>query len=296
MRRTSIARLRLPAVLALCLAAAACANFSAVGKYSDQTKKLAAAFAPMMAGSVQSCVDNYTRKKLIASPSFDPAQVEVQAKERCASIAEANGTIAALNDLLSQYADTLAALSDKKLPSYSEDFGTLKGSLAKLTRDDGSTPMLEKAQLDSVIALGDFLARVATQRQQRKHIRELLDHQDAVFVVVDTLKAYADLNYRGYLRDELRSMGPLRLSIERAAKTEPLAANAAKAALLTETRQVEARQASIDQFLKAANRLKTSHAELRRKLDKLDDAELAKQLNDYAKEVAALRKQLRDAF
>ncbi|MBX9401716.1 hypothetical protein K4L06_10370 [Lysobacter sp. BMK333-48F3] len=296
MRRTLTARLRLPAALALCLAAGACANFSAVEKYSDQTKKLSAAFAPMMAGSVQSCVDHYTRRKLITSTSFDPAQVQTAAQAHCKGAVEANEPIAALNDLLAQYADTLAALSDKKLPSYSEDFGALKGSLAKLTDDDGTTPTFEKAELDSVIALADFLARIGTQYKQRKHIRELLGHEAAVFTIVDTLKSYATLNYKGYLDDELGTMKPLQLSLERAAKTEPLAANAAKSTLLTETRQIEARRASIDQFVKAADQLKVSHAKLREKIDRLDDAELAKQLNDYAKEVNALRKQLRDAF
>jgi len=253
----------------------------------------------MLVGSRNSCIEKYVRKKMITSSNYDAEAVKRKAAEMCKSMDADNLVMSQLNQLLSQYADTMASLADKELPSYKEELTGLESSLIGIQRrnNDGTyDALLDADKVGAVISLSEFLSRIATQRVQRNAIKELMGHEAAVFTIVDALTAYATANYRGWLSNEKLEMAPLRASLQESSSREPLAANQARAVLEQEERQLEAKDQAITLFVNSADKLKKTHVELRENLDTLDDRELTAQLNAYAKDVSALRKQLRDAF
>jgi hypothetical protein len=270
-----------------------CTNLAAVRTYADETKKVSAAFDPMLGGSTTSCVERIKRRKLITSRKFDAEQAEKDAKALCKSIDEDNKVISALNDLLGQYADTLAALADDKLPSYKKELDGLKDSLGKVKKNSGAA-LIDKDKLGAVASLMDSLSRIATEQMQKSAIRELLGHEDGIKGITDALKDYADLNYRGWLNDETREIGSLKSALEKS--QERLAANYIQTLLLEEQQQIDARAKTIDAFVKSVAALRRAHSEVRVKFDEVDDKELRAKLADFATEVAQLRKQLKDAF
>lgn len=273
-----------------------CANLSAVRTYADETKKLATAFDPMLSGSTSSCVEKFTRKKLITSRNFDAAAAAKAAKSLCGPIREDNEIIADLNALLEQYADTLSALANEKLPSYKKELDGLQGSLGKVKRPDSRESLINSEKLGAITALTELLSRVTSQHLQKNAIRELLDHEAAIVAITGALADYATLNYRAWLGDEKREIGVLRQALDEAAPREPLAANYIENLLLGEERQIEAREKAVDVFVRSVGELQKAHAELRLHLASPADQELLAQLLSFANEVAKLRRQVRDAF
>lgn len=284
------------ALIATSMITSGCANFSAVRTFADETKKMSAAFDPMLTGSTVSCTDKYMRKKLITSTNFDPVAAEKAAKELCGPIDEDNKVISELNSLLEQYADTLAALADDKLPTYKTELDGLASSLGKVKKAGSQESLVNADKLGAVTALTDFLSRIATQHLQKAAIRDLLNHESAIMTATNALNDYATLNYRAWLNDERREIDILRKSLDSTVKSEPLAANYLKTILLSEERQVEKRDKAIDAFVKSIAQLQKSNSEIRQKFDKLDDKELLAQLNNFANEVTKLRKQIQSAF
>lgn len=286
---------RLALVLACCIVSA-CSNLAPVRTFADETKKLSAAFDPMLTGSSTSCVEKYKRKKLITADKFDPEVAEKKAKELCGPMDEDNKTIADLNGLLEQYADTLAALADEKLPSYKTELNGLKDSLGKIKKPGTGEALINADKLGAITALTEFLSRIATQHMQKAAIRDLLAHEAAINTITAALKDYANLNYKAWLRDEQREILVLRKALDERAAKEMLASNYLKTILLSEERQIAAREKTVDAFIKSVTELQKSNAEIRKKFDRLDDKELLDQLKQFGKEVAALRNQLKDAF
>lgn len=284
------------AILATLALMSGCANLSAVRSFADETKKLSAAFDPMLAGSTASCTDKYKRKKLLTSRNFDPAAAEAAAAELCGPIDENNQVIAALNDLLEQYADTLAALADDRLPSYKAELDGLAAALGQVKRQGSQESLIPPAKLSAVAALTAFLGRAATEHLQRGAIRDLLHHEAAIMTVTDALKDYATLNYLAWLRDERRENEVLRKSLDLSAATEPLAANYLKTLLLSEERQIAARENTVRAFVQSVAQLQALNAEIGRKFDHLEDKELLAQLARFSNAVFKLRKQVRNAF
>lgn len=278
------------------VALSGCANFTSVTKYAGETKKLSAAFEPMLVGSVQSCVDKYTRKRLITSVSFDAKEVAAKAEAMCKPMAEANQSILVLNDLLVQYSDTLAALANDELPSYTDEFSSVKGKLSELKKSGTDQALIAPEKLNAISSLAQFIAKISTQAASKHQIKQLLEQEDAVFAIVDTFDEYAKFNYLAWLENEEQEMAILERHVDRARQTEPLAANSTSAALLVDKRTIEARKKAVVQFSRSVESMRASHKALRLNFGKLDSQELAKQLSAYAKEINELRKQLRDAL
>jgi len=273
-----------------------CANLSAVRTYADETKKLTAAFDPMLSGSTSSCVEKLLRKKMITSRNFEAAAAEKAAKELCGPVEEDNKIIAELNALLAQYADTLAALANDKLPSYAKELDGLQDSLAKVKRSGSQENLLNADKLAALTSLTDLMSQLATRQPQRTVIGDLLSQEEGIAAITGALKDYATLNYRAWLRDEKREIRVLLAALAGATKKEPLAANYIKTLLLTEERQIDGREKAVDAFVRSIDELQKSHAELRLKLHSLDDKELLARLLNFANEVAKLRRQVGDAF
>lgn len=275
---------------------AGCGNLAPIRTFADETKKLSAALDPMLTGATSSCIEKFKRKKLITARTFDPVVAEKSAKELCGPIDEDNKVIADLNALLEQYADTLAALADDKLPSYKTELNGLKDSLGSVNKPGSQEALINSEKLGAITSLTEFLSRIATQHLQKSAIRDLIGHEKAINAIASALNDYATLNYKAWLRDEQREIVILQKALDESAKTEPLAANYLKTLLLTEERQVEARAKAVDAFVNSVSALQKSNSELRAKFDHMDDKELLDQLANFAKEVSGLRKQIKDAF
>ena len=276
----------------VCLLLAGCAtNLAPVRTFAEQTHKLSSSFDPMLAGTFNSCTDNALRKRLILAERFDAQASEQAARADCAPIAQASVAIGKLNEVLLRYAQTLAAVADDKLPVHKEEFTALGDALAGLAQPGGGAPLLDADKLSKVVKLSEHLSRLATQRLQKSALRELLDEQEAVTIVSNALKEYAQRNYRAGLQDELRDLALLRGAIDGAAPREPLAANYIRTRLHLESRQLQEREKIVAAYVSAVDGLQASVAVLRANLDSLQAPELEQQLAQFSSHVGALQKQ-----
>ncbi len=275
-----------------CLLLAGCAtNLAPVRTFAEQMHKLSSSFDPMLAGTFNSCTDNALRKRLILAERFDAQASEQAARADCAPIAQASVAIGKLNEVLLRYAQTLAAVADDKLPVHKEEFTALGDALAGLAQPGGGAPLLDADKLSKVVKLSEHLSRLATQRLQKSALRELLDEQEAVTIVSNALKDYAQRNYRAGLQDELRDLALLRGAIDGAAPREPLAANYIRTRLHLESRQLQEREKIVAAYVSAVDGLQASVAVLRANLDSLQAPELEQQLAQFSSHVGALQKQ-----
>jgi hypothetical protein len=273
-----------------------CTNLSAVRSFADETKKLSSAFDPMLSGSLTSCIEKYERKKLITSMSFDPETVEKAAKELCEPISEANKVMSDLNLLLEQYAETLSSLADDKLTSYKPQLDGLAASLAKVKKPGSRETLVNADKIGAVSALTEFLSRAATLHLQKNAIRDLLNHEVAIVTVTNTLRDYANLNYRAWLKDEQRENGVLEKSLGLSSRSEPLASNYLKSKLFMENKQILEREKTVDFFIRSIDQFQVANSEIRKNFDRLDDKELLSRIVTFAGEVSKLHKQVVSAF
>jgi len=289
MQRPSICFLS--ALLLASLLLGGCTNLAPVRTFAEQTQKLSTSFDPMLAGTLNSCIDNAMRKRLIMSERFDAQASEQAAQADCLPIAQASIPIGRLNDVLLRYAQTLAKVADDKLPVHKQEFTALGDALGGLTQSDGDTPLLDADKLSKVVKLSQHLSRLATQRLQKSALRELLDEQEAVTIVSNALKDYALRSYRAGLQDELRDLQLLRSAVDGAAPREPLAANYIRTRLYLESRQLQERQKIVASYVRAVESLQTSITTLRANLDSPQAPELQQQLAQFSEHVDALQQQ-----
>ena len=266
-------------------------NLAPVRTFAEQTYKLSASFDPMLAGTVNSCTDNALRKRLIMSERYDAQASEQAARSDCAPIAQVSASMAQLNEVLLRYAQTLAAVADSKVPLYKDEFKGLGNSLGSLQLQGAAAPLLDAGRLSKVMKLSEHLSRLATQRLQKSALRALLDEQEAVNIVSNALKEYAQRNYRAGLQDELRDLDLLRSAVDGAAQREPLAANYIRTRLYLEGRQLQEREKIASAYVAAVDALQASVAALRANLERLQAPELEQQLAQFARHVEALQRQ-----
>lgn len=266
-------------------------NLAPVRTFAEQAHKLSTSFDPMLAGTVNSCTDNALRKRLIMSERYDAQASEQAARSDCAPVAQANASMAKLNQVLLRYAQTLAAVADSKVPLYNDEFKGLGDALGALQLDGAAAPLLDAGKLSTVMKLSEHLSRLATQRLQTSALRALLDEQEAVNIVSNALKEYAQRNYRAALQDELRDLALLRGAVDGAASREPLAANYIRTRLHLEGRQLQERDKIVTAYVAAVDALQASVAALRANLEHLQAPEVEQQLAQFARHVEALQQQ-----
>ena len=289
-QNSSVSTLLLCATASLLLAGCA-SKLAPVRTFAEQTQKMSQHFDPMLAGGVHSCMDKAMRKRLILAERFDAQASEQAGRADCAAIAQASASIASLNDVLLRYAQTMAALADDKLPVYQEEIGGLGDALGGLAQPGAGASLLDANKLSKVVKLSEHLSRLATQRVQKSALRELLDEQEAVDIVSNALKEYAQRSYRAGLQDELRDLDLLRGAVDKAAPREPLAANYIRTRLHLEARQLQEREKIVAAYVAAVDALQASVAALRDNLDRLQAPELERQLAQFSRDVATLQKQ-----
>lgn len=273
-----------------------CANLSPVRSFAEETKKFSEAFKPILAGSTSSCTEKYLWKKMITSPGFDPVAEEAKAKSLCGPIERESQVITDLNDLLQQYADTLIALADDKLVSYKTALDGLASSLENVKKPGTQEALVEPGQLGAINSLTEFLSRTATRHHQKKAIRDLLDHGEAVNSVVQAMSDYATLNYAAWLTDRTRENAILYTALEGQMDKEPLAVNYIKHHLAAEGKKINAQTQTVKVFATAATELQKTNARLNASFDRTTDKEFLAQLIHFSQEVANLRRQVSDAF
>ncbi|CDG82805.1 hypothetical protein [Janthinobacterium agaricidamnosum] len=281
--------------LGLCLLTggllAGCTNLAPVRTFADQTKKMSGAFDPMLDATVNSCTEKIKRKKLIAGERYDPQEADNTARSSCASLDRNNKVMATLNDLLAQYADTLAALADDRLPNYQTEFDSLGASLGGIANSESGAPLFDGDKLGKVMSLTARLSSALTANLEKAGIRDLLNEEDSIKVITNGLKEYAQANYRASLNDEAGDIGKLRMRLDQLAVKEPLASNYAKSMLFIEEHQLGARAKIVDAYVASVDELQKTIAELRLKQNQPDDPGLKRQLANFSKAVDKLRKQ-----
>jgi hypothetical protein len=286
------------ALAAIALAAATgCANLAPVSKFADQTKQVTAAFATMPTTAVSACRANQEMRQQFAPPTtaFDPDEARKVARELCRHTDAANADILLVGKLVEQYADTLAALANDKLPDYKAELAGLQGAVGGLKNDSGALIPSDKAA--AIVSLGEFLARVATERAARSEIRTLLDQSEGFDAAADAMGWYAKRIYKDQVAAQRQVVDTVRTThLVQAEKTQHLAARTMMLDAATERDRLVQLEEAQPRFAAAIETMKRTRAEVRAKFDHLDDAALLRQLGDYAKQVGALRKELRAAF
>jgi len=297
MHRTMLHAVRLAAGLALTLLFAGCADFGVVRTYADETKKLSAAFGTMPKTTVAICEARFTLTEQTADPfvPFDIDKVRAGATAQCEPIARQSEGVQTLVTLLENYADTLAALADEKLPDYAAELDGVESAVASLQQ--GGQAIVPPDQVQAVIALAKLLSRLATQHVARGEIRNLLAQSDGVNATTHTLQWYAGTITAPLLENYLeRSALLAKHRLPAFEKTEPLGTRVFAIALRGEQDRVKKLAEANRELIAAADKHKAATGTVREKFDKPDDKVVREQLFDLAKDVRKVHKHLRAAF
>jgi hypothetical protein len=274
-----------------------CVNLQAVRSYADDTKKLTAAFAPMMDDSVHSCKERKSRVYLYTRVEpYDAAQVSDAVNKLCDPIADSNGYAAELANTLTDYADVLARLAGDTVPtSLNSNEARLKDAIGKL-KDNQGKPLVTQTELSAVFSLAKFVSEQATQWFRAREVKAALNHHEAVEALGNALATYAQSNYKGYLDDERRDLRIIAATLNQREKSEYLAARFLQQELWSQDQQLDAKQKAVAQFKISVDKMIQAHKDLRDNADSLDDRARLKAVAGFAKEVRGLEVQLRNAF
>ncbi len=271
MRRISLSILARPGLaIAIALQVAGCADFSAVRTYADDTRKLGASFAAIADTPVRLCESQFmmqeqTRDAFVA---FRIDDVRAKAAADCAPVAQDNTHILSLVALLDNYADTLAALADEKLPGYSAELKGLSAAVTDL-KDRSGEPVVPPDKAKAVIGLGKLVSRLATERVARSEMKGLLEQSEAVNATTSALQWYAGSITRPQL-DTYRQRAQLTMdkALPRFEKTEPLAVRMYAVTLLGEQERAKKLAADNEALIVALARHREATLGLREKFDK----------------------------
>ena len=274
-----------------------CVNLGAVRSYADETKKLTAAFTPMLDGSVQACKDRKSRIRLYTGVQpFDPAETSKDVEALCGSIAESNGYALEIAKTLTDYADVLARLAGDNVSNAldsSED--RLRTAVGRLRDNDGK-PLVPAAKSAAVFDLAKFVSRATTGYFRDRELKAALNHHEAVETLGNALTLYVRSNFMGYVEDERRDLGIISKAIGAREKSEYLAARYIQRELWVIRAQLDAKERSARQFEAATAKMIAAHRDLLENADRIDDPARYKAIFSFARDVRALQEQLRDAF
>lgn len=276
------------ALLLLALLNSACSNFKPVATFAVQTESVANAFEPMLAHAMRSCTSNVQRTGVITDRPYQPQSAAQDALARCQPYAGAFSAMAQLNQVLKRYADVLLALSSDALSRSKDEFGALNKALGGLP-DSGGGSLLDADKVARVTRLSELISRVATQRQQRAGIAQLLEREDDIKLISDTLRSFARQNYSDTVGDESRTLALLDRALDNSAAREPLAVNTLRSRLADDRLQMVERGKVLAAYVDAIDAMQRSLAALRSK--PMNDADLAQQLAVFASRVDALQRQ-----
>lgn len=276
-----------------------CANLAPVKTFADQTKAVAGSFTVMPEKAHASCRANAELRDILSPPQagkpFKLDEVQAASQKQCKNTAVQQAGILALATLLEQYADTLAALADQKLPDYKAQLSGLKSAVDGL-KDGSGQPIIPSQKTGAVIALGEFLARLATRAAAQGEIRNLLDQGEGFDAAADALAWYASAIYKPAVRNHYDVLSVALTGLQKADEREPLGARSMQLQFTAEMARLKTLEAAADSFVASVKQMKAARPVVRSKMDSPDDIELWKQIFAFQEEVRGLRKQLNDAF
>lgn len=271
LRHTSLLTFtRLAAGVTIALQIAGCADFSAVRTYADDTKKLGASFAAIADTPVEICRSQFLLQEQTRDPNvaFRIADVQARAAADCAPLAQDNTHIHSLVALLDGYSETLAALADEKLPSYSAELKGLGAAVTDLKNRAGD-PVVAPDKAKAVISLGKLVSRYATERVARGEIQQLLDQSEAVNAATGALEWYASTITRPQLETyQQRTRIAMDAALPRFEKTEPLAVRMYAVSLVNEQERAKKLAAQNEAVIASLARHREATRALREQFDK----------------------------
>jgi hypothetical protein len=268
--RTSLSTFtRLGSGIAIAAILAGCADFSAVRTYADDTRKLGTSFAAIADTPLRLCVAQFMMQEQTrdAPVAFRIADVQARAASDCAPLAKDSTHILSLVTLLDSYSETLAALADEKLPSYSAELKGLGEAVDELKTRSGE-PVVPPDKAKAVITLGRLVSRLATERVARGEIRELLEQSEAVNATTGALAWYATSITRPQIDTYLqRASIAMDAALPRFEKTEPLAVRMYAVTLLGEQERVKKLGTANEALIAALARHREATVALQAKMD-----------------------------
>ncbi len=284
----------LAAIGALLLGGCA-AQMQPVADFGAAANHLAVVYEPFAAGMGSSC-EQRERYVAIGNPGpFDDAAAQRAAEDRCRSLKEAGVTAALFGQALSDYATALVKVSRAKATAFDGDLRELSGAAGKLDAR-GGTPLFDSGKLAAASKIARAAVAMVTGEKLQVLTRgTLADNQDALKVVVDAMKTYADKVYAGQLSDTRDIMtGELgRLVLASNASTQAdvesrlpwrFAQTATRADIAAN--QLEARR--VRAFGKTADALLAAHADLIANFDKIGGARRLELVSAFVAQVQAI--------
>jgi len=284
----------LAAIAALLLGGCA-AQMQPVADFGAAATHLATVYKPFAAGMGSSCEQRERYVALGTAGPFDDAATERAAEDRCKPLREAGATAALFGQALADYATALAKVSGAKATAFDGDLRELSGAAGKLAARDG-TPVFDSGKLAAATKLARAAAAMVTEAKLEVLTRATLqDNHDALKVVVEAMKTYADKVYAGQLTDTRDIMtGELgRLVRASDASTQAdvegrlpwrFAQTATRADIAAN--ELEARR--VRAFGKTADALVAAHADLIANFDKIGGARRLELVSAFVAQVQAI--------
>ena len=283
------------AAIALSLMAGCATQMQPVADFGGAANHLATIYKPFASGMAGSC-EQRERYVALGNPGvFDDAVSQREAAAKCKALREAGETAALFGQALADYATALTKVSDAKPTAFDSDIKGVSGAATKLATRDG-TPLFDSDKLKAATKIARAAAALVLEAKIQVLTRATLeDNQDALRVVVEAMKTYAQKVYGGQLADThdimtgelgrlvVASNAPTQAEVEgrlpwRFAQT---AARADIAANELEARRVRA-------FAKTADALLAAHADLIANFDKIGGARRLELVAAFVAQVQAI--------
>ena len=283
------------AAIALSLLGGCATQMQPVADFGAAANHLATVYKPFGPGMAASC-EQRERYVALGNPgAFDDAVSQRDAQSKCKALSEAGATAALFGQALADYATALAKVSGAKATAFDSDIKDVSGAAAKLATRDG-TPLFDSTKLNAATKIARAAAALVLEEKIQVLTRTTLqDNQDALRIVVEAMKTYADRIYAGQLGDThdimtgelgrlvVASNAPTQADVEnrlpwRFAQT---AARADIAANELERRRVRA-------FAKTADALLAAHADLIANFDKIGGARRLELVSAFVAQVRAI--------
>lgn len=284
-----------PAVITALLLGGCAIQMQPVADFGAAANHLALVYKPFTTDMATSC-EQRQRYIALGNPGvFDDAAVQRDAAHDCAPLKAAGATAALFGQALAEYATALAKVSGAKPTAFDSDLRSLSGAAAALATRDG-TPLFDSTKLSAASKIVRAAAALLTQEKLQALTRATLqDNQDALRIVVEAMKTYANAVYAGQLSDthdilagELgrlvaASNAPTQADVEgrlpwrfaQAATREDIAAN-----------ELEARR--VRAFTRAGDALVAAHADLVANFDKIGGARRLELVAAFVAEVQSI--------
>ena len=283
------------AAIALFLLGGCAAQMQPVADFGAAANHLATVYKPFAAGMGASC-EQRERYIALGNPgAFDDAVAERAAAGKCKALREAGATAALFGQALADYATALAKVSGAKPTAFDGEIKDVSTAAAALAARDG-TPLFDGTKLKAATKIARAAAALVLEEKLQVLTRATLqDNQDALRVVVEAMKTYADRIYAGQLSDTRDIMaGELgRLVVASNAATQAEVENRlpwryAQAVARADIAANDLERRRVRAFTTTADALLAAHADLIANFDKIGGARRLELVSAFVAQVQAI--------